>query len=61
MLQHVLHVFIREAEIQQAHSSLDFVLNLLFIEILYVFIEILHADLAEIYLRSLRFLKKIMS
>jgi hypothetical protein len=58
MLQHVLHVFIREAEIQQAHSSLDFVLNLLFIEILYVFIEILHADLAEIYLRSLRFLKK---
>ena len=61
MLQHVLHVFVREAQIQQAHSSLDFVLNLLFIETLYVSVEILHADLAEIYLRSLCFLKKIIS
>jgi hypothetical protein len=58
VLEHILHVFVRETEVKEAHRTLDLVFYLFFIETLYVSVQILHADFGEIYLRTLGFLNK---
>ena len=59
MLQHVLHVFVGETEIEQAHGALNLVLHLLFIETLNVLVEVLHANFGEIDLWTLYFLQSM--
>jgi hypothetical protein len=58
MLEHILHVFVRETEVKEAHCTLNLVFHLFFIETLYVSVQILHADFREINLRTLGFLNK---
>jgi hypothetical protein len=50
MLQHELHVLIREAQEQQTHCSFYLLLNLLLIEVLKVSINLVNRDSREVYL-----------
>lgn len=58
MLQHVLHVFIRETQVQKAHRTLNLVLYLLLIETLDVAIEVFHADFRKVKCWTLCFLQQ---
>jgi hypothetical protein len=58
VLEHILHVFVGETEVKEAHRTLDLVLYLFFIETLNISVQILHADFREINLRTLGFLNK---
>ena len=58
MLEHVLHVLVAETQVEQAHSTLDLVLNGLLIEALDILVQVLDTDLREVYLGAFRFLQR---
>ena len=50
VLEHVLHVLVREAQVQQAHGSFHFPLHLVLVEALDVGVQVLNAHAREVYL-----------
>lgn len=56
MLEHVLHVLVAEAEVEEAHSTLHLMLNGLLIEALNVLVQVLDAYLGKVNLGPFRFL-----
>jgi hypothetical protein len=56
MLQHVLHVLVTKAEVEQTHSALNLLLNCLLVKAFDVLIQILYTYLGEVNLWPLGFL-----
>lgn len=50
VLEHVLHVLVREAQVQEAHGAFDLALHLVFVEALDVGVQIFDCYAREVYL-----------
>lgn len=58
MLEHVLHVLVAEAQVEEAHCTLHLLLNSLLIEALDVLVQVLDTYLREVNLGPFRFLQR---